>query len=106
MCVTPLMACLGTTTRNKIKAKIARLKSQLESLENTLDEAFEKGIESYSFDSGEGKQSTKYRSLEDLQKSRDKIEAELDYLYRRLNGGNIVNMNLRRRRYDRTARYI
>lgn len=98
------MTCLSSTTRTRIIAQIDKLEAQLVTLETTIDNSLESGIENYSFDSGEGKQATKYRSLDSLFKARDNLEAKLEKLYRRLNGGNIVNMNLRRRRYSNLTR--
>ena len=93
--------CLTSTTRTRIIAEIDRLEAQLTIIQTTITDALATGIENYSFDSGEGKQSTKYRSFDALLKAEDKIAARIDSLYRRLNSLGVVNVNMRRKRYDR-----
>lgn len=94
------MACLTSTTRDRIISRINTLEAQATTLETTITTQLENGIENYSFDSGEGKQSTKYRSLESLQKQLEKIESQIEKLYRRLNGLGIINLTMNRRKND------
>lgn len=78
----------------RYQARITQLEKNLESLYSIQDN-FD-SVESYKFDSGEGSQQTKFRSISDVMKAISRTEASIDRYYRLLNGTAIVNMNLRR----------
>jgi len=100
------MTCLNTTTRVAIIARITKYETLLESAYDAIDSGGSSDIGEYSFDSGEGSQRVKYRSLADLQKYIEWLESRIGYLYRRLNGTGLVNLNLRRKGYNRVVRTI
>lgn len=82
-------------------ARKERLQSRLASKETYLDQLYTARdnfdeVESYSFDSGEGRQQTKFRSISEVAKEITKVEAEIDRLYREIEGTNIVSVNVRR----------
>ena len=92
------MSCIDSSTRTRILAQISKIETQLTALDTAFTEAVANAeVESYKFDSGEGSQQVKRRDPNDIQKLIDKLESRLAYLYRRLDGKGLVNMNLRRR---------
>ena len=90
------MSYLNSSDRTRILSQIATKEAQLTAANTALTEALGTDVQSYSFDSGEGKQSTTRRKLKELQDAVRGLEAELDRLYRRINGSGLVTMNLRR----------
>ena len=68
---------------------------------DAIDAAFLAGltnanISSYEFDSGEGKQKTSYRNVNELMKARDALEIEYSRILNRLCGRGVVNFGLKR----------
>jgi len=92
---------LTTATRDAIRAEIVAKEAQL-ALANAALSAALTEIASYRLDTGEGSQQTKYRGLEELQMAVDALESNIRSLYRRLNGTGIMNLNVRRKQYNRT----
>lgn len=92
------MGYLSAKIRNRIKAKIALKESQLAAANAAYLQALGSAdVESYKFDSREGKQETTLRSPSVILKQIEMLESDLDRLYRRLEGGGIISFNLRRR---------
>jgi vacuolar-type H+-ATPase subunit I/STV1 len=92
------MACLPSWLRTKYEADLARVQSQITSASEALDSALENAeVEEYSFNSGEGQQRTKRRSIKELQQTLESLEAQEARLLRKLYGTSLVNMNLRRK---------
>ena len=91
------MACINSTTRTRLLARLAKREASLVIVEVTYDEALAVNLEMYRFDSTEGEQTSKRRKLQDLKDQVDSLQAEIDNIRRRLSGQGIVNMNLRRR---------
>ena len=95
-----------------IKKKIAAIYERIyfdripleEAFECEMDMTFEKFIVegdfddvlNYKFDSGEGSQSTVFRSVSEVSRTIRQLESQIDRLYRELLGHTIVNVNLRR----------
>lgn len=91
------MTCLSSTTIASLEAQLAAKQAQLTLANAALSKALANGdVESYKFDSGEGSQSTKLRSLSQLQSAIEKLEADISTIERKLNGGGIVSMRVRR----------
>lgn len=90
------MTCLTSTRRATLTARLAKREASLETVEATYDELLANGVESYRFDSTEGEQQTKRRSLKEVKEQVDSLQAEIDNIRRTLSGTGIVNMNLRR----------
>lgn len=83
--------------RDRIIERITAKEIQLAAANAAYDLAIgSSDVESYSLDTKEGKQATTLRSPTVLQKIIQQLENEIDRLYRKLDGGGIVNMNLRR----------
>ena len=79
------MACLSSQERAELEAQIIVLEARVAA----LNAAFLSGsieVEMYSLDTNEGKQTTKYRSLSDLQDALDASESRLNSLRRKLRG--------------------
>lgn len=95
------MSCLTSTKRARILAQITKLESQLEITNDALDSALSTDVKEYRIDTGEGSQRVEYKSPSELRQNIDWIESRLDYLYRRLNGSGLSNLNLRRKQYNR-----
>ncbi len=87
-----------TCRHQRIQGRIAKKEAQLALLYIELDAAIENvGIESYSLDTGNGKQATKRRDPQKIQELIDTLERQIDSLYRKLKGTGLVNMNMTRR---------
>jgi hypothetical protein len=90
------MSCLSTARKTRIQNRIDKLEDHLDRL-YTAQENGDLHIESYSFDSGEGKQTLRYKSQKELNDAIDRAEAALDRNYNLLNGTGLMNMNQRRK---------
>lgn len=79
---------------NRIQARITALETQ----QTALDAAIAAGNEigEYRFDSGEGSQRVRYKSIKTLLESSYNLDRRIESLYRKLQGTGLVNMNLRR----------
>lgn len=96
------MSCITSAERARIVAQINTKQAQLEAANAAYTAALSNvEIQTFRFDSGEGSQSTTRRKPAEISSEITRLESELNRLYRRLDGGGIVNMNLRRRRYGR-----
>ncbi len=80
--------------KTRLQNRITKKEAYLTSL-YTLQENFDE-VESYRFDSGEGSQQTKFRSLSEVDQAIRRTESQIDRLYRVLLGHSIINVNLRR----------
>lgn len=86
-----------STLYERIQAQITEKETQLTAANAALTRALEDAeVQSYAFDSGEGKQSATRRSPSELRTLIQGLESDLNRLYNRLSGGGIVRMNLRR----------
>jgi len=89
--------CLNQSERDRIREEIATKEAQKAKAETLLDTLLGEEIESYRFDSGEGSQQAKRRKLTEVKEIIDSLEQEIANLYRRLECGGLVVMNLRRK---------
>lgn len=87
-----MTAASRTTT---LTTRRATLVTQLTAANAAYTDGLSK-LESYGFESADGKQSAKRRSLDELWKQIEKITAEIDRIDVRLNGGGIVGMEVSR----------
>lgn len=83
--------------RIRLLAQKAQYEKTLTSLYTSLDDAAASGVESYKFDSGEGSQSTKRRSLTEIQESITFFESRLSWVINELNNMGIVTLQFRRK---------
>lgn len=95
------MACLPTYLRTKYLADLAIIQDQISKLQTVLSSAIQNGeVEEYVFNSGEGSQKTVRRSLKELNNLLIDLKAQEDRIYRKLYGRSVINVNLRRKRYN------
>ena len=91
---------LNRERRDRIKKRIEILEIQLEHLEDALTNNVSAGgghVKEYSFNSGEGTQRTVYRRIDEVMDARDRVESQLERLYRIIGGRGIVSINVRRK---------
>ncbi len=91
------MPILSTTKRTRIRVSIAKKEASLAIAQDTLDEILANQAQEYRFDSNEGSQRMEYKKISDLERLIEKLEAQIDWLYRKLEGGNVVELNMRRK---------
>lgn len=85
------------TRRQQLVDRLARREASLALAEATYNDLLNTGVESYRFDSTEGEQQAKRRKLNEVKRQIDELTSEIDSLQRKLNGGGLVNLGLRRR---------
>lgn len=91
------MSCLSQWKRTILQAQLVKLREQYTSLQDTIDKAITKGhLSNIEFDSGEGKQKSSYRSLNELQKYEKELEQRIESLENRLQCKGLINLNLSR----------
>ena len=92
------MACLPRWLRTEYERQLTSVTAQITKLETAIDDAYENSeVEEYAFNSGEGSQRTKRRSIKELTTELEKLENKKLRLMRKLYGHAVVNMNLRRK---------
>lgn len=84
--------------KKTLQNRLAKKEAQLEKAYIAYDKLIENNNESYRFDSGEGSQSTKKRSLSDLSAEISRLESEIDGICRKLKGYGLTTIKLNRRR--------
>lgn len=96
------MSCLSTKRRARLQARITLREAQLVAANAAYDASLtDADVSKYRLDTGGGaggEQETALRSPAVLLGMVNALESQLDRMYRQLEGGGIVNMNLRRRR--------
>lgn len=91
------MTCISSTKKARLEARLVIIRTQISEAETALSSALSNGvIESYTFDSGEGRQQTKNRNLKQLTDILDHLYATEDSILKRLSGTGLVNINIRR----------
>ncbi len=85
---------ITSARKTRIEARIKAKETYLDSL-YALQADFD-SVESYRFDSGEGSQQTKFRSLSEVDMAIRRIESTIERLYRLLTGTAIISVTLRR----------
>lgn len=90
------MGCISASERARLEEKLTRLESMIEKFEDALSN-FDH-VAGYTFDSGEGRQSTTYYSIADIERTLRRIESRANRIRRKLNGTTNPAMNLRRKR--------
>ena len=83
--------------RQRLARRLAAVQAQIEKLETVMLKMAATGVSSYEFDSGEGKQRTTRRSLDEIKKTLDGLYATEDHYVNELSCMGIVSLRLRRR---------
>lgn len=95
------MACLPSELYTKYTNDLARVQDQISRLEASIAEAFDNAeVEEYSFNSTEGQQKTKRRDTDKMLKTLRTLENRERWLINKLGGRSLMNVNLRRKRYN------
>jgi len=92
------MSINDPTYKASLDARLAAKQAQLTATQAAILELIPQNIEEYKMDSGEMEQRARRRKVKELQELQDNLESEIDSIYRRLNGGSLVSMNMRRKR--------
>jgi hypothetical protein len=99
------MTCISQSRRAEIIAAIEKKQAQLAIVQATYERALAQENESYTFDSGEGRQQAKFRGLDKIADQIDRLESQIAALQRKLSGTGVVNVNLRRKTYGTIRQY-
>ena len=86
-----------TSRKTRLEQQLTRVQTALFSLYDQLADATT-SVKSYTFDSGDGKQSTTRRELKDIQETISKLEATEAHLINELSGMGIISLLFRRKR--------
>ena len=89
------MGCLSTTRITEITNQTNRLIAQY----NVLQTAITNGtlhVESYTLDTGEARQTMKYKSLKEMFDLQELLYSQIERNRRLLRGTGLMNLNLRR----------
>ena len=91
------MSCIPAWKQTLIEAKIAAKEAQLSEYYTAILSAIPNSeISEYEFESGEGRQKVKRRAPSSIQSMISQLEAEIDFLYRQLNGYGLASFKGRR----------
>ncbi len=88
---------MSTATRTRLLAQLARIELQIEAANVALDDLVTKSVESYTFESGDGKQSAKRVDTSKFDQLISVLEQRAEHIRQRLGGLGLVNMNVRRK---------
>lgn len=92
------MSINDPTYKADLEARLVAKRAQLVLTEAAIAELIPQNIEEYRLNSGEMAQWARRRKVNELSQLQEKLESEIDALYRRLNGGGITSINMRRKR--------
>jgi len=96
------MTCnLPSWKRTMLIARRDKLKTQIENIETVIDKAITSGhLSGIEFDSGDGKEKSTYRNLNEIRKFQESLEYEYERVLNRLLCRGVVNLGLRRYRFS------
>ncbi len=83
--------------KSRLSAQLVKVQAALISLYDQLTEQSALSVQSYEFDSGDGKQRTTRRKLSDIQEQIEKLEATEDWLTRELYNMGLISTVVRRK---------
>ena len=82
---------------NRLVERVGRKETQLESLYDAYDKLVAREISSFELNTGEADQRVVFKKSEDVQKAIDKLEKDIDHIYRTLQGQNLMRFTTNRR---------
>ena len=85
---------ITSARKTRLETRIANKEAMLEKLYDATENW--DNTKSYTFDSGEGRQSTVYHNIAEVERVISRLESQIDRLYRELLGHSVANVNLRR----------
>ena len=83
--------------KTRLTQQLARIQTALSALYDQLTEQSATSVQSYTFDSGEGIQTTRRRKLSEIQDQIDRLQATEAHLINELNNMGLINIQLRRK---------
>lgn len=91
------MSCLPAWKKELLESRLAAKEVQLTLAYTSILESIPNSeVSEYEFDSGEGKQRVRRRAPDATLKLIEKLEKEIEFIYRQLNGYGLVNFKTRR----------
>ena len=94
---------LSTDRRSRIVVRIQKYQSQLDAIDEAIANGLTEGggyVAGYNFGDGHGTQQVTYRRLSDLHKYQEMLEAQIERLYRKLDGTGLKSIAMRRKGGD------
>ena len=91
---------LQKSRRERIIKRIEVKEAQRDALEDALLNGATAGggyVLSYNFNSGEGSQQTQYRRYDEVKRMIDRLDSEIERLYRKIENTGLATINLRRK---------
>lgn len=85
---------ITSARKTRLENRITKWEAYLAKLETMYADIDD--VSSYTFNSGEATQSTRFRDIGELTREMQRVEAIIERLYRILQGVGVANMNLRR----------
>ena len=98
------MSNISTSMRAYWVTQFDAVQAQLTQANTALLNALNE-FESYTLDTGEARQTTRYKPIDELQRAVNILETRLVWINQKINGGGLVNMVLRRRGGSRRGAY-
>ena len=86
-----------STRKTRLQSQLSSVQAQIAALNTAITESSTSGVQSYEFDSGEGRQRTTRRSLSDMQDALSRLYASEEHLINELYNMGIVSIKLRRK---------
>ena len=90
------MTCISSSRRAAMIARRDKKIEQRDKLEEAYDAASIE-LESFTLDTGEARQTSKFRDLEKIGAEIDRLDSQIDRINRQLTNRGLVNMGLRRK---------
>ena len=85
------------TRKTRLQAQLVKVQAALVSLYDQLTEQSALSVQSYEFDSGDGRQRTTRRKLDEIQKQIEILEATEEHLMNELYNMGLTSIQLRRK---------
>lgn len=83
--------------KSRLQTQLARVQAALSALYDQLIEQSASSVQSYTFDSGEGIQTTRRRKLSEIQDQIDRLQSTESWIINELNNMGLINLQLRRK---------
>lgn len=91
------MSCLSATQKARYDSLVQTYTALFQAADLALQDALARPVESYKFDSGEGSQQAKGRSIPELEQTLRSIESRLNYYQNKLDGRGLYSPRFRRK---------
>ena len=88
---------IAATKKARWRARVTKLEAQLVLIDATYDKLATKPYDQYRFDTGEGSQHVRNKSLAEIAKEQTRLQAEIDRLNNLICGSGITRISVNRR---------